>query len=51
MKIDIRHADNSACRFYQRMGGQLIGEKMEEIGGKSLKELAYGWDDLPSRVT
>ena len=41
-------ADNHACRFYERMGGQVIGEKMTEIGGKALKELAYGWDDLSS---
>jgi len=35
--------DNPAHRFYERMGGVVVGEKVETIGGKKLKELAYGW--------
>ena len=29
--------------FYQKMGGNLIGGKVAEIGGAKLKELGYGW--------
>lgn len=39
-------ADNPTCGFYERMGGKVVGEKMETIGDKSLKELAYGWGSL-----
>lgn len=34
-------ANHSACTFYQRNGGILSGEKIEEIGGKSYTEVAY----------
>ena len=27
----------------QRMGGQPIGERMVELGGQTLREIAYGW--------
>lgn len=33
-------ADNTACGFYERMGGKVVAEKRETIGGKPLKELA-----------
>lgn len=36
-------AGNSACKFYERMGGQPIGERMETFSGKELREIAYGW--------
>lgn len=40
-------ADNtSAVRFYQRTGASYLREQPIEIGGVSLKEHAYGWDDL-----
>jgi ribosomal protein S18 acetylase RimI-like enzyme len=40
-------ADNKpAVTFYERLGGKLLGEQMIEIGGESLRELAYGWEDL-----
>jgi L-amino acid N-acyltransferase YncA len=38
--------DNSACQFYQRLGGQFVREKEIEIGGLALKEAAYGWKSL-----
>ncbi len=38
--------DNPACAFYQRLGGQLAGEKTIEIGGKQLVELGFGFSDL-----
>jgi GNAT superfamily N-acetyltransferase len=41
-------ADNPACRFYARLGGQLVSEKEIDIGGTLVRELAYGWDDIRS---
>lgn len=38
--------DNPACRFYERLGGRRIAEKMVEIGGKQLLDVAYVWPDL-----
>jgi GNAT superfamily N-acetyltransferase len=34
-------ANHSACAFYQKNGGILSGEKIEEIGNKSYTEVAY----------
>lgn len=39
-------AENPACKFYEHLGGQRIGEKEVEIGGRLVKELAYGWRKL-----
>jgi L-amino acid N-acyltransferase YncA len=38
----------NARRFYERLGGALIGEKTEIDGGYEFREIAYGWDDLES---
>lgn len=38
--------DNPACRFYERLGGRRIAEKVVEIGGKGLLDVAYAWADL-----
>jgi ribosomal protein S18 acetylase RimI-like enzyme len=37
---------NRARLFYERMGGEEIGEKHERLGLHSFAELAYGWHDL-----
>lgn len=43
--------DNAPARlFYERLGGSLIGEKLEEMSGTTLIEVAYGWSDLASLV-
>lgn len=34
-----------AKAFYEKMGGQKIGNKMIEIGPSKLKEVCYGWKD------
>ncbi len=34
-------ANHSACAFYQKKGGIVFGEKIEEIGGKSCAKVAY----------
>ena len=38
-------ADNPACYFYEALGGTYLREKMIVIGGKELREIAYGWQD------
>jgi ribosomal protein S18 acetylase RimI-like enzyme len=38
--------ENATKRFYEAMGGVSCGEKTIEIGGKALKEIAYGWTRL-----
>lgn len=40
-------ADNQpAVAFYEKLGAKFVREQMIQIGGQSLRELAYGWDDL-----
>lgn len=39
-------AENPSRGFYERMGGERIGEKEVEIGGAKLKEIAYGWPEI-----
>jgi L-amino acid N-acyltransferase YncA len=39
-------SDNKSRAFYESVGGVLVGEKDIVIGGKTLKEVAYGWPDL-----
>ena len=38
--------DNAACTFYERLGGVRVAEKMIEIGGVALPEVAFGWRDI-----
>jgi ribosomal protein S18 acetylase RimI-like enzyme len=35
-----------ARRFYERLGGVVVGEKMEVDGEYEFREVAYGWDRL-----
>lgn len=39
-------ANKRACAFYEALGGQRIGSKMQAIGPDTLKEVCYGWRDL-----
>ncbi len=43
-------ADNSACRFYEILGGKKVRDKQIERGGKTLTEVAYGWSNITSLV-
>ena len=43
--------DNPTRGFYNHMGGKTFATKVETIGGKELKEIAYGWDKIESIVT
>jgi ribosomal protein S18 acetylase RimI-like enzyme len=39
-------ADNPCRRFYEGLGGRLVGEQEIRIGEQVLDEVAYGWDDV-----
>ena len=39
-----------ARRFYEALGGRYLTEKEQPIGGVSLMEVAYGWEDLSALV-
>ena len=38
--------NKTARRFYETLGGTLLGEGSFELGGTELSEVAYGWKDL-----
>lgn len=38
--------DNSACRFYEVLGGEKVDELQTSRAGVRLKEIAYGWTDI-----
>jgi GNAT superfamily N-acetyltransferase len=37
---------NPARRFYERLGGKVIGQQNIELGGQPFTEVAYGWESL-----
>lgn len=37
--------DNPSHGFYERLGGVCVSEKVIDIGGADLVEVAYGWPD------
>jgi GNAT superfamily N-acetyltransferase len=39
-------ADNPYARFYEKLGGTRVAEKWLDMGGKRLREIAFGWRDL-----
>lgn len=39
-------ADNPSRRFYEKLGGVAIAEKLIELAGVQLVEVALGWKDL-----
>ena len=44
--IIIALEENTACQFYEAMGGTIIGKEEAKIGGKKLLEVVYGWDKI-----
>lgn len=38
-------ADNSACKFYEALGGEKVDDRETVRAGVLLKEIAYGWCD------
>ena len=41
-------ADNPARTFYEKLGGEVVSETVRDFAGKPLKELGYGWKDIPT---
>ncbi len=39
-------ADNPSRYFYEAMGGKLLGSQEVKVGGVTLKEVAYGWENI-----
>jgi GNAT superfamily N-acetyltransferase len=39
-------AENPYRRFYESLGGEAVREKTEEIGGKLIAEVGYGWLEI-----
>jgi ribosomal protein S18 acetylase RimI-like enzyme len=37
---------NPWCAFYERLGGKRVAQKMIEIGGAQLSDIAYGWKEI-----
>ncbi|MFX1566932.1 MAG: GNAT family N-acetyltransferase [Promethearchaeota archaeon] len=37
---------NSSRRFYEKLGGTILGEQSIEIGGRKYTEVAYGWENI-----
>jgi ribosomal protein S18 acetylase RimI-like enzyme len=39
-------AQNPARHFYEALGGRYVKSAPYEVGGATLEEVAYGWDDI-----
>ena len=39
-------ANNPARALYEHLGGAVVGERTEKVGGAVLNEVAYGWKGL-----
>jgi ribosomal protein S18 acetylase RimI-like enzyme len=46
MLLWVLEENKAARRFYESLGGTLIGEGSLTLGGAELSEVAYGWKDL-----
>jgi ribosomal protein S18 acetylase RimI-like enzyme len=46
MLLWVLDANAQARRFYEALGGTVVGEQRIEIGGVTLVEVAYGWPDV-----
>jgi len=46
MLLWVLEENKNARRFYESLGGTLLGEESFELGGAKLSEVAYGWKDL-----
>jgi len=40
------HAQNNARYFYERMGGKLVAERVAQLAGDPVPEIAFGWTSL-----
>ena len=39
-------ADNPTRFFYEGLGGERVGERVDRMGGVDVEEVAFGWHDL-----
>lgn len=46
MLLSVLAANAPARRFYQALGGEVVGQQPIEIAGVTLAEVAYGWPDV-----
>jgi GNAT superfamily N-acetyltransferase len=46
MLLWVLEENKTARRFYESLGGTLLGAGIFELGGAELSEVAYGWKDL-----
>ena len=46
--IWVFEANGPARRFYEALGGQVVGQRKFQIRGFTIDEVAYGWKDLRS---
>lgn len=42
----VLRANFNARQFYHRHGGRMVAERIEDVRGHQLAEIAYGWADL-----
>jgi ribosomal protein S18 acetylase RimI-like enzyme len=42
--------NHSARRFYERLGGVYVTERLEAFAGGSIEEVAYGWLDITTLI-
>lgn len=43
-------AENPYRRFYESLGGKVVRQKEQEIGGKLIAEVGYGWQDIEKQI-
>jgi ribosomal protein S18 acetylase RimI-like enzyme len=48
MKLWVLRENDPARRFYEKLGGQVIGEKIDRRAFGDIVQVAYGWPDLRS---
>ena len=46
LQIGVLTANQDGSRFYQALGGQLVGERLFDEDGDLLPELIYAWPDI-----
>ena len=50
MLVWVLEDNHGARRFYESLGGELVGRKTVVIGGADLVEVSYGWKDITGLV-
>ena len=50
MLLWVAKGNRPACRFYETLGGNLIGSQTLEISGQEIAEVSYGWRNVADLV-